>query len=230
MCAKIKFGQIISEARGSIAGMVFSRNHSGSYIRQKVTPVNPSNPAQTLVRTYLTQLSQDWRDLTAAQKLQWNTQSVAFAKTDIFGDKQTPSGYNLYMSLNLNILNVGGTPISIPPVLEDSFNFTSLSVAISEGGGTATLTYAAAIPATVSVEVFATAPMSAGKEFVKSEYRKIDVILTADVSPFDIATEYIAKFGSVGQEGQKVFFKLVPIVTLSGIRGMGITASAIVAA
>jgi len=228
--AKIKFGQIISEARGKIAGMVFSRNAYGSYIRQKVTPVNPSSAAQSVVRTYLTQLAQDWRDLTAPQKLQWNTQSVAFAKTDIFGDKQTPSGFNLYMSLNMNILNVNGAVISSPPVLEDAFNFTSLSAVISVGGGTSTLTYAAAIPATVSVLVYATAPMSAGKSFVKSEYRKIDVILTADASPFDIAAEYTAKFGSVGALGQKVFFKLVPVVTLTGLRGMGIETSTVVVA
>jgi len=228
--AKVKFGQIISEARGKIGGMVFSRNSYGSYIRQKVTPVNPSSARQSIVRTYLTQLAQDWRDLTAPQKLQWNTQAVAFAKTDIFGDKQTPSGFNLYMSLNLNILNVNGVVISTPPVLEDAFNFTAFSAAISAGGGSIDLTYAAAIPATVSVEVFATAPMSAGKSFVKSEYRKIDVILTADASPFDIAAEYIVKFGSVGLAGQKVFFKMVPIVTLTGLRGMGIECSAIVAA
>lgn len=228
--AKVKFGQIISEARGKIAGMVFSRNTYGSYIRQKVTPVNPSSAAQTTIRTYLTQLAQDWRDLTAAQKLQWNTQAVAYAKTNIFGDKQAPTGFNLYMGLNLNILNIGGAVISTPPILEDAFNFTSLSAVVSAGGGTSTLTFADAIPATVSVELFATCPMSAGKAFVKSEYRKIDTLTNADVSPYDCAAAYIAKFGSVGLQGQKVFFKLVPIVTLSGIRGMGIETSCVIIA
>ena len=228
--AKVKFGQIISEARGKIAGMVFSRNTYGSYIRQKVTPVNPASAAQVNARTFLVQLAQDWRDLTAAQMLQWNSQAVAFAKTNIFGDKQAPTGQNLYMSLNLNILHVGGTVINVPPALEDAFNFTSLSAAADVSDGTIILTFAAAIPATTSVMLFATAPMSAGKKFVKSEYRKIDTLTNADVSPADITAAYVAKFGGIGVAGQKLFVKMVPVVTLSGLKGMGIETSTIVVA
>jgi len=228
--AKIKMGQIVSEARGSVAGWVFSRNTYGAYARQKVSPVNPSSVAQQGVRNFLAATSQGWRALAANLRLQWNTQAEQFARTNVFGDQESLTGFNLFMKLNLNLLTIGQTPITVPPALADVTSLTSLSAAISVGGGTANLTFAPAIVAGTSFILYATAPMSAGKKFVKSEYRKIDVLTSADASPHDCAAEMITKFGTIGVVGQKVFFKLVPVDDATGQNGIGITASCIVGA
>lgn len=44
--AKIKFGMMMTDARGKLGGQVFSKNRSGSYVRTKVTPVNPQTTTQ----------------------------------------------------------------------------------------------------------------------------------------------------------------------------------------
>jgi hypothetical protein len=48
--AKIKFGMMMTDARGKLGGHVFSKNRSGAYVRTKVTPVNGQTTAQTGVR------------------------------------------------------------------------------------------------------------------------------------------------------------------------------------
>jgi len=227
---KIKMGQIISEARGSIAGFTFSRNTYGAYGRQKVSPINPQTAYQIGVRNDFTSMAVAWSGLTDAQRLQWNTQAVNWTRTNVFGDNVPLTGFNLFMRLNLNLLLINQTTIDIPPVHSDVFTFDSASLAISLGGGTGNITFSPAIPAGTHVALFATAPTSPGKNFVKSEYRLIKIMDSADVSPFDAAGDYVAKFGAVGAIGQKVFIKMKPILDATGQPGGTISTSAIVAA
>lgn len=229
---KTKFGAIIVDGRGKIGGHVASKNRAGSYLRTKVTPVNPNTSAQATVRNRLSGISSAWRDLTAAQRSAWNAAVEDFAKTDIFGDLRNPTGFNLYQRLNNNLLNIGEAVITVPPAPVAVDSFTSMSIAAEDATVAESLeiTYAAAIAADHKVKVFATAPLSAGVSFVKSEYRQIDVIVTADASPFDITAEYVAKFGSTGEVGQKIFVKMVQVETASGIEGSAISASTLVVA
>ena len=47
---KAKFGSFIVDGRGKVNGHVISKNRAGSYIRTKVTPVNPRSTAQLTQR------------------------------------------------------------------------------------------------------------------------------------------------------------------------------------
>lgn len=227
---KAKFGAIIVAGSGKIGGHVASRNRSGAYLRTKVTPVNPQTAAQAAVRNRLSGLSSGWRGLTAAQRAAWNGAVQDFAKTDVFGDLKNPSGFNLYQRLNNNLLNVGESAIASPPQVAQVDAFSSVSLAAEDGtvAESLTLTYAPAIAADHKVKVMATPPLSAGISFVKSEYRQIDVIATADASPLDILAAYQTKFGSTGEAGQKIFVKVAQVNTVSGQEGTPISASAIV--
>ena len=66
----IKFGAFVTDIRKSIGGSTFSRNTYGAYVRNKVTPVNPSTTYQQLVRQYMAQLAQDWSSLSINEKKQ----------------------------------------------------------------------------------------------------------------------------------------------------------------
>lgn len=227
---KAKFGAIVVDGRGKIGGHVASKNRAGSYFRTKVTPVNPSTVDQQNQRNQLAGLSSGWRDLTAAQRSAWNAAVGDYAKTDIFGDLRNPSGFNLYQRLNQNLLGVGIAVISDPPAAGAVDAFTSLSIDAANGTQTLTLTFAAAIASGMSVKVFATPALSAGKSFVKSEYRLIDAIDNTDTSPYSAETAYIAKFGSIGAAGQKIFVKMVQVNETTGQAGIAIEASTIITA
>ena len=227
---KLKYGAIVVDGRGKIGGHVASKNRAGAYLRTKVTPVNPQSTYQSSVRNRLTSLSQGWRGLTDAQRNSWNSAVADYAKTDIFGDLRNPSGFNLYQRLNNNLLNIGVVAISTPPIPSSVDAFTSFTLAAAAGANTITATFAPAISATMSVKAFATSPQSAGKSFVKSEYRQIGVLTSTSASPFALTTMYNAKFGSVGAAGQKIFVKFVQVNEATGQEGTPIVARAIVAA
>jgi hypothetical protein len=227
---KIKWGALVVEGRGKLNGNVASRNRAGAYLRTKVTPVNPQTSAQSSVRNRLAGLSQGWSSLTAAQRDAWNSVVSDFAKTDIFGDLKNPSGFNLFCKLNANLLNVGESQISTPPMVESVFALDELSIEAESGTQSLTVTFSGAIPATDKVIVFATPPLSCGKNFVKSEYRQIAVLDDSDTSPYDALTDYQNKFGSTGEEGQKIFVKCVAVNITSGQKGSPLSASVIVEA
>ena len=90
--------------------------------------------------------------------------------------------------------------------------------------------FAPTVPANTDVKIFATAPMSAGKEYVKAEYRLIGKMVPADVTGHAILTLYVAKFGSTGSIGQKIFVKLVPVNITTGQEGSATVASVITVA
>lgn len=227
---KAKFGALVVEGRGKLGGQVASRNRAGAYFRNKVTPVNPASTYQVGARNRLTGLSQAWRGLTAAQRDAWNQAVGDYARTDIFGDIRNPSGFNLFQRLNNNLQIVGQSTINDPPAVADVEAFTSFSVTAESGTQSFSLTFAPAISAGFSVKVFATAAQSAGKNFVKSEYRLIGTLDNADTSPVDFLTEYQARFGDITADGSKIFVRLVQVNETTGQEGVGIEADAVITA
>jgi len=217
--AKILLTHIAADIRGHAGGTVFSKNTSGNYIRNKVTPVNPATPAQSLVRSRFTSISQDWRGLTEAQRRAWNQGAINFQNTDIFGNSVPLTGFNLFKRLNQNLLAAGAATIDDIPVPSDVFAFTTNSLSADTTGGTLDLTFTPAIAVGTSVIIYATAGQSVGKSFVKSEFRQIRVLTSADVSPINLGGEYITVFGALPTAGTKVFVETSPILDLTGQRG-----------
>lgn len=227
MCAKIKFTAFMADARGSVAGTVFSKNAYAAYVRTKVSPVNPQTPAQQAIRQFFTQISQAWRGLTELQRKLWNQNAVNYNRTNVFGDQVQLNGFNLFKQLNQNLLFTGETLLSDAPTPQAVFGFTSASLIADTTTGDITLTYAPAIPADTKVIVSATTQLSAGVNFVKSELRSIKIAVTADASPLDLTTDYVAKFGALPAVGTKVFVEIKPINTVSGQSGTNLKVSAI---
>lgn len=226
---KMKFGALVTDGRGKIGGHVASKNRAGAYLRTKVTPVNPQTTAQLEARSRLTTYSQAWRGLTEEQRAAWNGAVSAFAKTDIFGDLKSPTGFNLYQRLNNNLATVGAAPIDEPPIPSEVLTVTLDSLAAAAGAGTLSMGLSAAVPAGTAVKVFATAPQSPGVTFVKSEYRLITTLPAATPTPVDLATAYETKFGAL-VEGQKIFVRVAFVNTTTGQESTPQQISAIVAA
>lgn len=217
--AKVKLSALVSEMRGKLNGSVFSRNRGGAYLRTKITPLNPQTLAQTLVRSSFTAVSQAWKALTQQQRDAWDSSVNNFIGTDVFGDQKTPSGFNLFMKLNKNLLDVNEATLVLPPVPSAVQAFTSLAVVADTGAGTLTVTASDPNTADTAVKVFATAGVSPGKSFVKSEFRQISVHAPAGTAIAVYTAQYIATFGSLPSAGLKVFIKYVPVNINTGQTG-----------
>ena len=110
---KIKWGALVTDGRGKIGGQVASRNRSGAYMRNKVTPVNPQTDAQQRSRSILASFSEGWRGLTEAQRAAWNAAVSQFETTDVFGDTIQPTGKNLYTHIQTP---VSYTHLTLPTI------------------------------------------------------------------------------------------------------------------
>ncbi len=223
---KIKFGSFVTDIRNKVGGQVYSKNRGGAYTKNKVSPAQPRTTARTRLATF----AQGWRSLTSGQLAAWNAAVGSFLKTDVFGDLKTPSGLNLYTKLNVNIAQVGGSAITTPPLPIAVVGPTSLTLSGAAGTPALSLVFTVSpIPANTSYLIQATQQLSAGRFSVNSFFRTITTAAAAATSPINLLTAYNTKFGTL-VAGTKVFVKIIPVSTTTGIKGTALTTSCVIAA
>ena len=193
--AIIKYGHLISEARGKLNGTVFSRNTYGAYMRTKVTPANPQTTYQQNVRTLLTAAAQAWRALTATQRTAWNATATIFARRNIFGDSVPLTGFNLFVRLYRNAQTIGATPLTEPPLQTSVQGITSFTCSSSAAASSLNLAFAPApVPTNTAYLVYATQQLSAGISFAGGAFRHLTTLAPATTSPSDEGTAYETRF------------------------------------
>jgi hypothetical protein len=192
---KIKYGAGIVDGSGKLNGWVASKNRGGSYMRTKVTPLNPSTSAQQNARGILGSLSTQWSQLTEGQRLSFNNAVGDFARTDIFGDIRNPSGINLFVKLNTNLINTGQPQITSAPAKEEILfsPIDQITMDVSTQGGTIQLLNS--LNDSAEVLVFATPTLTNGTSFVKNRLRLLSANVIGD-DVIDFGSSYVAKFGS----------------------------------
>lgn len=209
--AKTRFGAVITDARGSSDGVTYSRNRFGSYIRNRVAPVQPRTPFQLAVRATFTALSTAWRSLTDAERLDWSDLGSQIVRSDSLGNSYNLTGNQAYQSVNLNRSTLGQAPTSAAPALDTIPEILTATITMNIPGQLDLAYTAAGGLATNDFLVFATSPVSQGRNFFsRSEYRFIDSFLGNAASPVDIEAAYVAKWGTPDPD-EKVSFLIVPV-------------------
>lgn len=229
--AKIKYSALVSDMRNKLNGSVLSKNRYGSYMRNKVTPVNPQTTAQQEVRQRLGSLSSAWGGLTEAQRSSWRALAPSFPFTDIFGDQKELSGQVLFVKLNSNLMKIGDPIKQAAPVKDSIPELFIESMAAEQAAGVLTgldLSFSEqTIPVGYELCIYATPPVQPGKQFVKNLYRFIGVTATITTGAFDAVTLWNNRFGSV-TAGQKIFVRVALVSTASGQQGIPSQAEAII--
>lgn len=210
---KLKFGAIVTDGRGKIGGHVASKNRAGAYLRTKVTPSNPNTVAQAQARGILASLSQNWGQLTDSQRQGWNDAVKEWGTTDIFGDIKNPSGINLFVKLNSNLLNIGKVVIdTVPAKLETPTAYLTSAILTAATGDLAFSLSDVSADGIVGL-VRATPVLSSGVSFVKSQFRVIGYNQVVN----DVLTvngAYTNKFG-IPAVGSNIYFS-VQLVLANG--------------
>ena len=205
------------DGRGKQGGHVMTKNRQGASVRTKSTPVNRRSTFQQNVRATFTALTQAWRGLTQAQRDAWDSAAPDFIKHNVFGDSYTPTGKNLHMLINENILLAGGTQVDSPPAATAPTDLTAFALA-SNTSAAQTCSFAATpVAANNTVILFGTRPLSPGIGSAGARYRKFSTIAAAGTSPANTFAAYQTKFGTP-VTGKKIFIKAVVINKVSGIR------------
>lgn len=226
--AKVNFGPLANDARGKIAGIVYSKNKSGAYTRTKVTPANPSTPAQTLVRQNLGNLAQQWSGtLASSDRAAWTSYAATYPRLDVFGNSIVLNGLNMFISLNTVLLNTGNPIATDPPANNIVTPIPTDPAYIQVVESTGILHFSqtgAQVDGDDVYYLFAAAPMAAGRNPVKSDYRFIGT-LTPGTTAFPVYQQagvlYKAKFGN-WQVGQKLCLLIATMRTGSGLTTTGL--------
>lgn len=225
---KIKMGAIVVDIRGKIGGSVFSKNRSGNYIRNKVTPVNAQTQAQMQQRSQLAYLSTEWRNLTQAQRDAWNAAAPNFPKTNVFGDPVTPTGKNLFTLLNANLFNTNGSQINVPPIPAEVTTVPISSFTAEAGPTGVVITFSDTLSES-GILVKATPPLSPGVNFIKNKVRTIFSGSTITTAATDVSGGYTFKYGDL-EVGQKVGIQVIFVNNTTGQASPPVYRTAIVTA
>lgn len=213
---KIKFGMMVTDGRGKLGGQVASKNRSGSYIRTKVTPVNPNTSFQSAVRQRLGSLSAEWGNLTESQRLAWNesANSGEWNKTDIFGDARRPTGKNLFTGINVISLETSETLLVDVPKKANFAQFALVQASAVVGGTMQVTVRFDELPDEDSyLQVEATTAVSPGRYYLKNLYRSllsgVDN-LTAGSNVIGFEDDYAERFGELQatNAGQRIGFRV----------------------
>lgn len=98
----LAFDPIVTDASGSIADVVGSRNQHGRYYRSRVTPTQPNTPSQVQARLAFGFLVKRWRTfLTDARRAAWIDWAVRTPRSAGSGPHTKPSGRDAYVACNM---------------------------------------------------------------------------------------------------------------------------------
>ncbi len=107
--ATVKAPLMSLDASGTVAGsVVFSKWKGRNYVRRHAVPANPKASLQVSVRAMMRFLTQDWTNLSAAQKADWDTRA---AVTNI-------SPFNAFVAYNMDRYAQFNFPSKLDPAAE----------------------------------------------------------------------------------------------------------------
>lgn len=200
--AKFTPGPTVAAVSGSIGGTTYSRNRYGAYMRYRAKPVIATSDAATQAKNFLAAASQKWRDLSATQRLQWETWASGNPIIDNLGNAQILQGNAAYVRLATRLLLMSQALPTAPPVVAAPDALATMSLTGDIGAGTSEVAFTATpLGAGLRLWGYATVTNSAGIRYVRN-LRKLCIISAAALaSPYDYQAVVEARFGAlaVGQ-------------------------------
>jgi len=209
--AKITFSAIVGDARKKIGGNVFTKGRAGSFVRRKVSPVQPRSGSQRNVRASFTALSKAWSGATMndTKRAAWNALAANYPVKDKFGASHTLTGLQMFQKLNRVLATMGVAAITTPPATLDAEYPGALTVVATVAGpNTLTVDFATDPTAACNAMIYAAKQQSPGRAFVGSGYRFLDNAPAP--GPIDISPKYVALFGGL------IAGKKVPVLVKYG--------------
>lgn len=207
---------IFGPISGALAGIVFSHNKGGQYIRARSTPTDPGTVQQTAMRNAIAVLSSRWAStLTQVQRDAWDVYAANVPRPDRIGGTQLLSGIAMYIRSNsvrlqadpigsdLPIVDDGPTTFNVGsytiPIVSTLSPFVDLSLLFTGGEDWQAEDGAAMI-------AWTSRPVSPSKKFFKGPYRVVAPFLGNSTTPLDGIQSTTAAFPWVS--GGAAFAKL----------------------
>lgn len=229
MAARVKYGAMITELKGSVGGQTFQSCRGGFIIRNK--PITPKvrSRVQSVIRTVTGNLASSWRALSQADRDTWDAVAPSYPHTDKFGDPATLTGYELYIRANFYLSLAGVSTISVGQLPDVLWNPTGLIITSSEATSTMDLNWlGGAVGAGMRAIIRLSPPMSAGRSYRKSDLITVASLIAGTASPYDLWKACEDNFGRSPVAGEQFFASIQVVSTSTGHASQLYNASAIV--
>lgn len=225
-------GTTVSEIRGKIGGIVFSRNKGGAYIRKNTKPTGATSPLASAVRNVFGSVSRAWSQIADDERVLWNEYAPLFSNLNVFGDNQPLTGKALFQKLTTNWKIAGwagqprpSIPTNVPAIIADHL---TASYAMATSVSSVRLTVALPdfdIDPEDAIVIDASPLLSNGTSNANNALKQIGVYSYDQISygVLDLTANYTAKFGTLGQAsdlpGQyQIFVRMSVIDNVTGQR------------
>ena len=206
MCAVAKFGAMVTDLKGKVGGQVFTGTKAGTSMQNK-TNSNPSAKNGTKLskadagRVINTQANQTasintWKLLSDADRQTWNAGAINFPFVNKYGEAYTPSGYQLFISVNNNLQAIGENIRLTCPIPSDLENTPPFTLTFSATAGSRITMHSSNVTGYTMI-VFASAPQSAGRSFEPGRMKAIAILDDTTTFPKSLDTAYINVFGTI---------------------------------
>lgn len=113
--ARVLFGPLVTAVKGSIGGVTFQNNPSGSIIRSRPHVSKASTIKQMASHSELANLLYLWQQITQDERDEWNSFAATWTKENKFGESKTLTGLNWFTSLNWWRLHLSLATYDSPP-------------------------------------------------------------------------------------------------------------------
>jgi hypothetical protein len=111
---QVKFSGLITAMKGKAGGSIFSQNKQGAYFRNNRWGGGRKSPRWDAAKQRLQLLSNSWRLLSDEQRQAWQDAAINFPFENKFKEPYIGSGYQVYMSLNGNLLGQNLPLLTVP--------------------------------------------------------------------------------------------------------------------
>lgn len=202
--AVVKWTALVTAMKGKLRGSVLQFGAAGQVMRSTKQFNQYSNTRWNASKTNIAAVTQNWKNLTSAQRSAWAAQTVNYPEKDRYGNTHYPSPYTLHMRLNNAMLFHNGTLLATPL---GPASFTNISpIAVTVGAGpTLTLGINVVTSSNEVILIRATSALSNGRRPPKGLYTLVASPIMSAVTSYDFTSAYIARFGSIPTGGQIYF-------------------------
>lgn len=214
--ASVKWSGLVSEVRGKINGSILSVGYGGQIIRNRRSGGGVTSTSWRKSRANLAYIAGIWRGLTTVQQDSWNAAVASYPYVNKFGDSVNPSGFQLFCTLNSNLLFIGQTLLNTASAPEPVESLGTITLS-QPSTGALRLAYTPTANGRMDIVIYCTSAVSTGVCTPPRVVRYVSKVRSNVASPLNFGADYDRVYGDVATSG-RLFAKVFGISRTTGQR------------
>lgn len=191
--ARVQYGTIVTEVKGKVQGQVFQGGNVGFVLRNKGYTKGLSSPARSGANINLSSIASAWRSLSDSERQEWQDIVSLWIFYNRFGAAYEGTGYQVFNAYNILAIPYNGYLYLFPEAQEAAVD-PGVKVLTITFPFTLVFSFDNALTNSNFIRVYASAPVSQGRNTNHPRLKFIGFLYTDAVDSFDITAMYLAVY------------------------------------